>query len=121
MTFDSEGPDATEPARTGYSRLRDLIRLDIVAGRLRPGARLKIAELAARYDTSAIPVREALQQLQGEGIVTFIANRGASVRTIDENFIRNIHEICALIEPFGALVRASPSRQRRCGAGSGAT
>ncbi len=91
--------DAT-PAQAGYTRLRDLIRTDIVAGRLRPGERLKIAELAARYDTSSIPVREALHGLEGEGIVTFVANRGASVRGIDANFLRDIHEVRALIEPF---------------------
>jgi len=88
------------PAQTGYNRLRDMIRKDIVGGLLKPGSRLKIAELAKRYDTSAIPVREALQQLQGEGIVTFVANRGASVRVIDADFIRDIHDIRALIEPF---------------------
>lgn len=91
---------AAAPTQAGYTRLRDLIRTDIVVGHLAPGTRLKIADLAARYDTSAIPVREALQQLQGEGIVTFVANRGASVRVIDADFIRDIHEIRALIEPF---------------------
>ena len=100
ITTDTLDRDQEVPTQAGYSRLRDLIRLDIVQGRLRPGARLKIAELAQRYDTSAIPVREALQQLQGEGVVRFIANRGASVRPLDENFIRDIHEIRALIEPF---------------------
>lgn len=96
-----ESPAApSPPAQAGYTRLRDLIRTDIVAGRLKPGARLKIAALAAHYATSAIPVREALQQLQGEGIVTFVANRGASVRVIDADFIRDIHEVRALIEPF---------------------
>jgi DNA-binding GntR family transcriptional regulator len=89
-----------EQAQTGYNRLRDLIRKDIVSGRLKQGSRLKIAELAARYATSAIPVREALQQLQGEGIVRFVANRGASVRVIDAAFIRDIHEVRALLEPF---------------------
>jgi len=88
------------PAQTGYTRLRDMIRKDIITGLLKPGGRLKISELAQRYDTSAIPVREALQQLQGEGIVTFVANRGASVRVIDADFIRNIHDIRALLEPF---------------------
>ena len=92
--------DRPEPVQTGYNRLRDLIRMDIVSGRLKPGARLKIAELAERYETSGVPVREALQQLQGEGLVTFVANRGASVRAIDANFLRDIHEIRALIEPF---------------------
>ena len=69
--------------------------------------------LAQRYQTSTIPVREALQQLQGEGIVTFIPNRGASVRPIDEAFIRNIHEVRELAEPFLArwFVRQHSSEQ----------
>ncbi len=87
-------------AQTSYNRLRDLIRADIVEGRLASGSRLKISELAAHYESSAIPVREALQQLQGEGVVIFTPNRGARVRQIDEAFLRNIHEIRALIEPY---------------------
>lgn len=91
---------AVESGVPDYGRLRDLIRRDIVDGLLASGTRLKVAELAERYQTSTIPVREALQQLQGEGIVTFIPNRGASVRPIDEVLIRNIHEVRALVEPF---------------------
>jgi len=83
--------------------LHDLIREDIVEGRLEPGARLKTAELAKRYGTSTNPVREALHQLQGEGIVIISPNRGARVRPISEDFVRNIYEIRALIEPY--LVR----------------
>ena len=91
---------AVTTSQTVYERLRDSIRSDIVNDRLKAGSRLKIRELAARYETSAIPVREALQQLQGEGIVNFIANRGASVRKIDANFVRDIYEVRALVEPF---------------------
>jgi DNA-binding GntR family transcriptional regulator len=86
--------------QTNYNRLRDLIRADIVEGRLAPGSRLKINELAKHYESSAIPVREALQQLQGEGVVIFTPNRGARVRQIDETFLRSIHEIRALLEPY---------------------
>ena len=86
--------------QTDYNRIRDLIRGDIVNDRLKGGSRLKVRELATRYNTSAIPVREALQQLQGEGIVRFIPNRGASVRTIDTDFVRDIYEIRAMVEPF---------------------
>ena len=83
--------------------LHDLIREDIVEGRLEPGARLKTAELAKRYGTSTNPVREALHHLQGEGVVIISPNRGARVRPISEDFVRNIYEIRALIEPY--LVR----------------
>jgi DNA-binding GntR family transcriptional regulator len=83
-----------------YRRLRDLIRADIIEGRLPSGTRLKIADLATRYASSGIPVREALQQLEGEGIVIFTPNRGACVRQLDDAFLRNIHEIRAVLEPF---------------------
>lgn len=88
------------PNQPNYSRLRELIRADIIEGRLASGSRLKIAEIAKRYDSSAIPVREALHQLQGEGIVTFEPNRGARVRQIDDAFLRNIHEVRAVLEPY---------------------
>ncbi|EKJ94929.1 transcriptional regulator [Bradyrhizobium lupini HPC(L)] len=53
--------------------------------------------------TSTNPVREALQQLRGEGFVVMAPNRGARVRPIDEDFVRDICEIEVLIEP--ALTR----------------
>ena len=81
----------------------ELIREDIISGRLNPNERLKVAELADRYETSTNPVREALQQLRGEGFVVMEPNRGARVMPIDENFVRDIIEIEVLIEP--ALTR----------------
>ena len=82
-----------------YDRIRD----EIITGRLGPNERLKVSELAARYGTSTNPIREALQLLRGEGFVVIEPNRGARVRPIDENFVRDIIEIEVLIEP--ALTR----------------
>src|SRR4051794_11739901 len=82
-----------------YARLRD----DIIHGRVKPNERLKVSELASRMGTSTNPVREALQQLRGEGFVVMTPNRGARVRPIDEEFVRDICEIEVLIEP--ALTR----------------
>lgn len=73
---------------------------DILDGRLEANERLKVTALAARYGTSTNPVREALQQLRGEGFVVFSPNRGARVRPIDEEFARDIYEVEALIEPY---------------------
>lgn len=78
----------------------ELIRDDIIQGRLSPNARLKVSDLARRHGTSTNPVREALQQLRGEGFVVFSPNRGARVRPIDEDFVRDIFEVEVLIEPF---------------------
>ncbi len=77
-----------------------LIRDDIIEGRLQANERLIVAELAKRHGTSTNPVREALQMLRGEGFVIIAPNRGARVRPIDEDFIRDISEITGLIEPF---------------------
>jgi DNA-binding GntR family transcriptional regulator len=82
------------------SGVYELIREDIVDGRLAANERLKISVLAARYGTSTNPVREALQQLRGEGFVVFSPNRGARVRAVDEEFVRDICEVEVLIEPY---------------------
>jgi DNA-binding GntR family transcriptional regulator len=81
----------------------EAIREDIISGRIPANARLIVAELAERHGTSTNPVREALQQLRGEGFVVMMPNRGARVRPIDQDFIRDIYEIEVLIEP--ALTR----------------
>lgn len=80
------------------------IKQDILTGRLTGNERLKVSTLAAHYQTSTNPVREALQQLRGEGFVVIAANRGARVRTIDETYVRDIYEIEVLIEPY--LIRS---------------
>lgn len=78
---------------TTYSRVHDAILADIVKGVFVSGARLKIADLCRRYGLSPMPIREALQQLQGEGIVTMEPNKGARVRTIDHDFITDIYDV----------------------------
>lgn len=87
-------------SNTNYQRVQDLIRADIVEGRLAANVRLKVSELADRYGVSPIPIREALQRLEGEGLVVISSNRGARVRQLDEHFLRNIIEIMLLLEPY---------------------
>ena len=90
---------STESAELLYKAIRE----DIITGRLKASERLVVTELAKRHGTSTTPVREVLQILRGEGFVIFTRNRGARVRPIDQDFIRNIYEIGVLIEP--ALTR----------------
>jgi len=88
-----------ESANDPQGSVYEMIREDIISARLETSARLKVADLAERYGTSTNPVREALQQLRGEGFVVMEPNRGARVVTIDEDFVRDIIEIEMLIEP----------------------
>jgi DNA-binding GntR family transcriptional regulator len=92
--------DSAPPGSTNYQRICDHLRADILDNRIEMGARLKVAELAARYRVSHMPIREALQQLQGEGLVQLIPNRGAVVRAVDEKFVTNIYDIREILEAF---------------------
>jgi DNA-binding GntR family transcriptional regulator len=95
--------DATDPDELSLDRPTSIyakLREDIIEGRIPADARLKVRDLAARYAVSTNPVREALQQLRGEGFVVISPNRGARVRPIDEAFLRDTNEIELLIEPY---------------------
>lgn len=75
-------------------RLREAIR----SGRLAPGTVLRQAELADEFGTSRIPVREALQALEGEGLVVIEANRGAFVSTLTAGELVEIFDLRVLLE-----------------------
>ena len=63
--------------------IQQRIREDIVSGQLPFGARVTIDELATRYGVSHMPIREALRELHGEGLVMMEPNRArASARSI---------------------------------------
>ena len=103
--FEARPPTGIDP--TGVSEeganAYELIRDDIISGRMQANDRLVVAELAERHGTSCNPVREALQLLRAQGFVLMVHNKSARVRPIDENFVRDIYEIGVLTEP--ALVR----------------
>jgi DNA-binding GntR family transcriptional regulator len=97
------GIDPVDASTDATAQLYKAIREDIISGRLKADERMVISDLAKRHGSSTTPVREVLQILRGEGLVVFTRNRGARVRPIDRDFIRDISEIGFLIEP--ALTR----------------
>lgn len=84
-----------------------VLREAITTGRLKAKQPLPQAEIAANLQVSHIPVREALRQLESEGLVTYQANRGATVSALSTSEIREIYEIRSLLET-GAIRRAAP-------------
>jgi DNA-binding GntR family transcriptional regulator len=79
-----------------------LIRNLIVAGKLDPGKRLNQRELAQRLQISITPVREALRQLEAEGLVDASAHRGVRVSTADHSSLANVYVVRRLLEPYAA-------------------
>src|SRR5918993_1575145 len=83
---------------TTASRVADELRRRILYGELSPGQRLKIDELASLCDVSHMPVREALRELHGEGVLDVLPHRGAVIRGVDRDFITNVYDVRAAIE-----------------------
>lgn len=91
-----------------YLRLRDKIRSDIVAGVWPLGSHVTLAELSSHYQVSNNPVREALLQLQGEGVVEMRMHRGAVIPVVDERYIDNVYRLRGAIQ--AALAREAAER-----------
>jgi DNA-binding GntR family transcriptional regulator len=95
--------------RTSASRMvADALRAAIVDGRLRPGAPLRQDAVARHFSVSAIPVREALRQLESEGWAKVEMHKGASVAPLSADEAREIYEIRAALEAL-ALTLAIPN------------
>ena len=70
----------TEAPQPLYARVREALRAGILDGRLRPHARLPSeAEMTAAYGVSRITVRQALGDLQREGLIVRLQGKGAFV------------------------------------------
>lgn len=88
-----------QPAfRSKKEAVLDLLRSSIAQGAFKPGEKLVIDELAARFGVSQIPVREALQQLQAEGFVEIEPYVGATVSRIEAGIIVEIFELLEALE-----------------------
>jgi DNA-binding GntR family transcriptional regulator len=76
----------------------DRLRASILTGDLEPGTRVIEADVAAEMGTSRVPVREAIRQLEQEGLVELHPHRGAVVASLSEAEIEAVYEIRAVIE-----------------------
>jgi DNA-binding GntR family transcriptional regulator len=70
----------------------------ILSGSLREGEAVRQEWLSERLGVSRIPVREALRQLEAEGLVTFTPHKGAVVSTLSLEEITELFDLRALIE-----------------------
>jgi DNA-binding GntR family transcriptional regulator len=92
--------DDGSPANGGLIRdgVYGNIRADILACVLAPGARIHENDLAARYDVSKSPVRDALLRLQVEGLIEVLPRKGYRVRPISVADVGELYEMRLLLE-----------------------
>jgi DNA-binding GntR family transcriptional regulator len=91
--------DLQRPTTIGDALIAAM-RDEILSGDLAPGTRLHQGQLAKRYGTSRIPLRDALARLEQDGLVEIDARRGARVRELTIDDVAEIYDIRQLLEPL---------------------
>jgi DNA-binding GntR family transcriptional regulator len=98
------------------TRLRETLEDDIVSGRLRPGERLDESDLADRFGVSRTPIREALIQLSGSGMIELRPRRGAQVTLLGPRELLEYFEVMGELEAscagFAARRMSQSDRER---------
>jgi DNA-binding GntR family transcriptional regulator len=87
------------PRQSLTSAVADRLRDQIMRGEIPEGAQLRQDLIATQFHVSRIPVREALRQLDAEGLITIVPNRGAVVPELSPDDIEELFAIRALLEP----------------------
>ena len=85
--------------RTLSGALMEEIRQAILSGRYPAGSQLRQDALAETYGVSRIPIREVLFQLEAEGLVRIVPQKGAIVSELSQAEIDDVFELRALLEP----------------------
>lgn len=79
-------------------QIRDLI----LNAAIRPGERINVKGLEKRLGVSHIPIREALRQLEAEGFVTLLPQRGAIAARVSSEELEDVYDLRRIIEPVVA-------------------
>lgn len=91
----SDDPKSNAPISSNlYSQLQK----DILTGKLKPGQKLTEQAVCKEYKVSRTPVREALRQLETEGLVENILNRGAFVTGLSRQDFEDMFQLRKICE-----------------------
>src|SRR3982751_1496960 len=99
----TDGPSeklVLEPVATTTlkERIVQVLRDAILAGKLKPGERLNESRLARELSMSRVPVREALQRLEEQGLVVNIQRKGMFVVSLTEAEVQKINSLRLVLE-----------------------
>lgn len=86
----------------------EVLRERILSGDIKAGEALRQSALADELNVSRIPVREALLQLEAEGLVKFEAHKGATATELSADQVTELFELRAMIES-DLLIRSLPN------------
>lgn len=95
-------------AGLNYSTLREqvaaILRNRILDGTIQPGERIKEIDISKEFNISRGPVREALRQIEQEGLVQYEANRGCTVRELTYDNLNEMYQIRVALEKLAVEI-----------------
>ncbi len=92
--------------RESSDKVLQSIVLGLLEGRHKPGERVNARQLAEQLNVSIVPVREAIHILAGEGALELTAGRGARIRSMNREEVRNWWVIHSSLGKLGVRVAA---------------
>lgn len=98
MATTTAGQSGEGPGDTLSERAAGILQRDILAGKLPPGSKLAITELAQHYDIGATPLREGLSRLVSRGLIVAIGQRGFRVASVSRDDLFDITRMRVVIE-----------------------
>jgi DNA-binding GntR family transcriptional regulator len=87
------------PYRTAQAVVADRLRRAVLSGQVPPGSRLLQAAIATEMRTSTTPVREAMRELAGEGLLDLDPHRGVVVHRPSMDELQEVYRIRLVLEP----------------------
>jgi len=99
-------------------RIVQVLRDAILAGKLKPGERLNESRLARELSMSRVPVREALQRLEEQGLVVNIQRKGMFVVSLTEAEVQKINSLRLVLETEALVLckaRLTPEAEEKLG------
>jgi DNA-binding GntR family transcriptional regulator len=75
-----------------------LLRRALLAGEIRPGEQIKVAELEKRFGVSHIPIREAVRRLETEGLIVALPQRTPVAAGVDLDDLGGLYDLRRIIE-----------------------
>ncbi|NKC29806.1 GntR family transcriptional regulator [Falsiroseomonas selenitidurans] len=98
--------DRTEPPRSLREQALEAIRRGILDSRYPPGALLSENQLAEELQISRTPIREALRELAGGGLVRILPQRGIVVSELSVHDIVEVYQLREQLEGFAVRIAA---------------
>lgn len=104
MLAAEETPASDRPLREA---VRDTLRTRIFEGHYAPGTRLVERDLAAEFNVSRLPIREALRMLRQEGLIRDRASRGSEVAGLSAKDVEDLFDVRESLEVLACRLAAS--------------